>query len=139
MIQEYLSFISTVLGITFGAIAIFFTWRVYKRENTINNENYIYQKKFDAYERLFSQAVEYLDKAENVLVQLEQLSKSNDDYNNDEYDKAEENFETAEEILELEFQKLVFVLPEGIANILEDLIYKKKSWKAIENAGTWEK
>lgn len=137
--QDYINLISVTPGILFAGIALFFTWRVYKRENTINNENFVYQKKYDAYEKLFSLGVEYVTAAENVRAWLKIMQKKKTEFNEEEFEKSEERFEAIEDSLELEFMRTTMVLPENVLDAFSDLIYIMEPWNDSENLETWKK
>ena len=137
--QDYLNIASISSGIFFTCFALFVSWKTHKRENTIINENFVYQKKYEACEKMFSLGVEYLTAAENVRACLSSMLKKKTEYIEHELDKRQEEFEKIEEEFELEFMKVIMILPENVINAFSDLIYKMNPWESIEDLEAWKK
>ena len=137
-IQEYITIITSVVGIIISTLVLFVSLKIYKRENTINNENFIYQKKYDTCEKLFSYAVRYITAAENIQVMLSRPNRELS-VDEEELDKREDIFTGIEEEFEVEYFKAIMILPENVMNAFEDLIYKADAWADIESYQAWEK
>lgn len=137
--QDNLNIILAIPGIVFAATAVYLTWRVYKRENTLNNENYIYQKKYEVYENLFSLAVEYLTAAEDVRISLKMYKKNNPVIDKKEFNEKTEIFEKIEERLELAILKAAMLVSGKVLNGLSDFLFKAEPWNEPENIQAWDK
>lgn len=138
-VQDYISLISITSGVVLTAVALLYTRQSHKRENTINNENFIYQKKYDTCEKLFSLGVEYINAAENVREWLKIMQKKKTEFNEEEFDKKEEEFDKIEEQFEIEFMKAAIILPEKIMDAFGDLVYTMNTWEETENLEAWKK
>jgi len=134
---EFIPLIVDISSIMFSVTALYFTWRIYSRENTINNENFIYQKKFDSHNKLFVFAVEYLNKAEDIFILLKSLAKKETEYAKNELDNTFDSFDLLEERLELELFKHSLILPEKVLDEYLSLINDKSPWSDITNVQNW--
>jgi len=135
--REVIPSIVDISSIMFSVIALYFTWRVYRRENTINHENFVYQKKFDSHNKLFTIAVEYLNTAEDIFALLKSLTKKETEYAKNEFDKAIDRFDLLEERLELELFSHSLILPEKILDEYFLLINNKSPWIDVTNVQNW--
>lgn len=125
------------MPIILSIIALFFTWRMFKRENTLNNENFMYQKKFDSHNKLFTYGVEYMKSVELVAGWLNQIKKENSKYAKDEHQKALTSFVKIENGLEEELLKHSLILPENILSEYHNFLYGPSPWHDLDDLENW--
>ncbi|HLP11154.1 MAG TPA: hypothetical protein VK177_04420 [Flavobacteriales bacterium] len=136
--KEYIPIIADVSSIVLSVTALFFTYRVFKRENTINNENFIYQKKFDSHNALFVYCIEYMDSAEQVGGWLKQIQKEDTPFSRNEHKKYLEMFVKIENGLEIELLKHTLIIPEHILKQYHEFLYGPSPWNDLDNIEKWD-
>jgi hypothetical protein len=104
-LYNILQIVVQILSAAISSFLLFTTWKIYKRENTINNENFLFQKKYESHKLLFELAVEYLDLAEDAQSKLTVLQKSNSESLKNDFNATVDKFDALEDKLQLELYK----------------------------------
>jgi hypothetical protein len=135
--QDYLGALSETASAAFSCVALYFTWRVYRRENTLNNEDFIYQKKHETYEKLFSSSLELVNAAENALACLRVYKSKNTEFSEEEYFDAIDKYGDLEEQAGIDFMKNSIVIPRSIIDEFVSLL-DRSIWKDQEDEKKWD-
>jgi hypothetical protein len=122
-----------LLALLISFVALFFSFRTYKRDNRLENENQLYALKLDVYSRIIGKIANLVIMVEDNVVYAQSALKRNDIGRLDDLDDFADRLDDACEELDVFFISNSLALPEEILDLLLEFSTDVQSIETVDS------